>query len=209
MKGLEKGKDTVKKICDVLRKETLEPAKIEADEMVQRARQEAETLLIETQKLIDKMLADARDEIQREKNVFQASLNQACKQALSYLKLEVEEKLFNRRLGELLSQQTRDPKVIAALVTAVVKALDKEGTEADLSVAISSSVPAREVNLLLAKEIIERLKEKSVLVSSIGGGIEVKIHQNNMTLDLTDAALKELIARYIRKDFREVLFETV
>ena len=37
MKGLETGKDKIQKICDALRKETLEPAKQEAREIVEKA----------------------------------------------------------------------------------------------------------------------------------------------------------------------------
>ena len=38
MKGFETGKDKVKKICDVLKKETLEPAKEEAERIIAAAK---------------------------------------------------------------------------------------------------------------------------------------------------------------------------
>ncbi len=60
--------------------------------------------------------------------------------------------------------------------------------------------------MLLAHEILEKLKEKSVLIGSFTGGIEVKLHRENITLDMSDDALKELMANYIRKDFRELIF---
>jgi V/A-type H+-transporting ATPase subunit E len=47
-----------------------------------------------------------------------------------------------------------------------------------------------------------------VLVSSIGGGIEVKLLDQNMTIDLSDTAFKELVAGYIRKDFRDLVFKS-
>ncbi|MBY0530017.1 MAG: V-type ATP synthase subunit E [Rhabdochlamydiaceae bacterium] len=206
MKGMESGKDKVKKICDILRKETLEPAQLEADEIVERAHKQAEDLIAQARNAIEKMNIEAHQEIERQKNIFQSSLAQACKQALESLKEDIEEKLFNQELSRLLTSLTQDPKVIEQLVSAVIKALDKEGIDANLSVLIPASVPARSVNALLAKEIIERLKEKSVLVGSITGGIEVKLHKENITIDITDAALKEIVSGYIRKDFREILF---
>lgn len=84
----------------------------------------------------------------------------------------------------------------------------REGTETDLSAVISSSVPARAVNELLASQVIEKLKEKGVLLSTMAGGIEIKLLQNNITIDLSDETLKELVAAYIRKDFREFIFKT-
>jgi V/A-type H+-transporting ATPase subunit E len=209
MRGIETGRDKVKKICDVLRKETIEPAKREAEEIIQEARQEAETLLIEAQKLAEKMVADARKEVEREKTIFISALQQACKQTLAALKQDIEGKLFNKQLSHLISKNTQDPKLLAGLITAVVHAVEKEGTEANLSVYIPAAVPAHDVNVLLSKEILAKLKEKSVLIGSFGGGIEVKMHDGNITLDISDATLKELVANYIRKDFRELFFGTL
>ncbi len=206
MKGTDTGKDKVKKICDILRRETLEPAENEAEEIIRIAKDQAEEIVATARKEVERLNVEARREIERQKNVFQSSLNQACKQALAALKQSIEEKLFNQELGKLISKHTQDPKVLAQLITAVVKGIEKEGLEANLSVYVPAAVPAREVNALLAQEILEKLREKSVLVGPLTGGIEVKLHKDNITVDISDAALKELVAHYIRKDFREMIF---
>ena len=206
MKGIETGKDKVKKICDILRRETLEPAKNEAEEIIRSAKERAEEIIAAAHKEAEKINVEAGQEIERQRNVFQSSLGQACKQAMQALKQSIEEKLFNQELGRLISKHTQDPKVLAQLIAAVVKGIEKEGIEAVLSVYVPAAVPARSVNTLLAHEIVEKLKEKSVLVGSLTGGIEVKLHKENITVDISDAALKELVANYIRKDFRELIF---
>lgn len=209
MKGTEPGKDKVKKICDILRRETLEPAEEEAEQIIRSAKEQAEQLIAAAKGEVEKLLLEAAQEIERQRNVFQSSLTQACKQAMEALKHSIEEKLFNQELGRLITKHTQDPKVLAQLVTAVVNAIEKEGSGAVLSVYVPAAVPARAVNMLLAHEVLEKLKEKSVLVGPLAGGIEVKLHKENMTIDITDAALKELVANYIRKDFRELIFGTV
>jgi V/A-type H+-transporting ATPase subunit E len=206
MKGIETGKDKVQQICDVLKREAIEPAKREAGEIVAGAELQAAQMIQEAKKVCEEMLEEARQEIKRQKNVFQSSINQACKQALESLKQNIEEKLFNQELYGLIVKQTQDPRVLSQLVEAVVKAISKEGMEANLSIYVPAAVPARSVNALLAHDILAKLKEKSVLVSSIAGGIEVKLHKENLTIDISAAALKELVAGYIRKDFREILF---
>lgn len=207
MKGIESGKEKVRKICEALRKETLEPAMQEAEEIVAQARQEAERILAKAKKEASGLFDEGKLRLQREHATFQAALNQAAKQTMQFLRQMIEEKLFNQELAQLLSKPLHNPQVIANLITAVVKAIEKEGKEVDLSVFIPSVIPAKEVNALLAKEIVEKLKEKSVLLSPIGGGIEVKLRKDNITLDLSDTALNELVANYIRKDFRETFFE--
>ncbi|HUD01886.1 MAG TPA: V-type ATP synthase subunit E family protein [Rhabdochlamydiaceae bacterium] len=206
MKGLETGKDKVKKICDVLKRETLEPAKHEADEIVASARRHADEILADAHKEAKKMAEDAYIEIEKQKSIFQASITQACRQTLEALKEKIEQKLFNPELARLVTKPMQDPKLMAQLINAIVHALEKEGTKSDLSVVISSAISAKAVNELLASEVIQRLKEKGVLLSSLGGGIEVKLLNNNITIDLSDETIRELVATYIRKDFREFLF---
>lgn len=206
MKGIETGKEKVKKICEALRKETLEPAILEAESIVASAKEEASRIIAQAQKDAEGIFSESQQKIEREKEIFLIALNQASKQAVQFLKQMIEEKLFNKELSHLLSKPLQKPQVLAEFITAIVKAISSEGTEADLSVFIPATIPARDVNALLAKEITDKLKEKSVLLAPIGGGIEVKLGKQNITLDLSDAALKELLANYIRKDFRELFF---
>ncbi|HEY2811035.1 MAG TPA: V-type ATP synthase subunit E [Rhabdochlamydiaceae bacterium] len=200
------GSEKVKKICDVLRRETLEPAKHEAEEIILDARRQAESLIEEAKKNIEQLHLEARQEIDRQKNIFQSSLHQACKQALESLKQNIESKLLNQELSELIVKSTQSPQVLSRLIMAAIHAIEKEGVEADLSVYIPAAVPAREVNEMLGKEWVEKLKEKSVLIGPLSGGIEVKLHDKNITIDVSDAALKELVSGYIRKDFRDMFF---
>lgn len=203
---MEAGKEKVKKICDLLRKETLEPAQAEAQRIIEGAQAEAKRLIEEAHQEIEAILKTARTDIKREKEIFDTSLNQAARQSLEFLRQQIEEKLFNAQLKKLIEGQTKDPKVLADITTAVIEAIRKEGIGAHLSAYISASVDPKKVNQLLASSILERLKEKGVLLSSIGGGIEVKLHDENITIDLSAETLKELLASYIRKDFRKLFF---
>ena len=203
---MEAGKEKVKKICDLLRKETLEPAQAEAEKILEEAHAEAGRLVEEGRQESEAMLKEARKEIEREQEIFQTSLNQAARQSLEFLKQQIEEKLFNAQLKTVIEGQTKDPKVLSKITTAVVKAIEKEGIGANLSVFIPASVAPEKVNELLASSIVNRLKEKGVLLASIGGGIEVKLIDENITIDLSAETLRELLASYIRKDFRELFF---
>ncbi len=206
MKGIETGRDKVKKICDVLRNETLVPAMEEAEKIIALAKIQAEELLAATYVQVEKIKVEARKEIEKEKNIFQSSLNQSCKLALESLKQNIESKLFDQELAQLITKQTQDPHVLAELITALVKGIEKEGLDVSLSAYIPASVSPRSVNHLLAQTIIEKLREKSVLISNATGGVTLSLHQDRVTIDLSDKALKDLVAQYIRKDFRAMIF---
>jgi V/A-type H+-transporting ATPase subunit E len=206
MDKLETGKERVKKICDVLKRETLEPALREAEEIVIHARAEADLLIDKAKKKAAKLVEEAQADIDRKSAVFQASLAQACRQALDTLKELIERQLFRPKLAELIAAATADPKLLAQLVTVIIKAVEKEGMGADLTVIVPSAIPARTINELIGKEILEKLREKSVVLGPIKGGVEVKLHKDQITIDITDKALKELVGGYIRKDFRALLY---
>jgi len=208
MKGLESGKDKVKKICDALRRETLEPAERQAADIIEKAQREADEILADAHTQAKKMVDDALIENEKQKAIFQASLTQACRQTLDSLKEKIEKKLFEPSLAQLVSKPLQDPKIVAQMINAVIHAIEKEGLKSDLSAAVAASVPAKTVNELLASEVLQRLREKGVLLSAIGGGVEIKLIKDNITLDLSDVTLRELVANHIRKDFRDYIFKS-
>lgn len=200
------GKDKVKKICEVLRKETIEPAIDEARGILEEAHSKGEAIIRDAKAKADKMLADADAEIEKRQNVFRASLNQGARQSIEWLKQEIEERLLNQHLAEMIVKSTADPKLLADMVSAIVKAIADEGLDTDLSAVIPSSVEPRQVNELIGKGVLDKLKEKSVIIGPKKGGIEIKLHKENVTIDLSDAALLELMTRYVRKDFHQFFF---
>lgn len=206
METLEKGQDKIQKICDAIRKETIEPALRDAETILNDASKKRETIIKEAEKEAQGMLAIARKTIEQERGVFQSSLAQAMKQGLESLRQSIESKLFNEELESQIQQETANPKVIADLINTVIKAIEKEGIDADLSASIPKSISTGEINRLLIESVLKKLKEKSVTVGSFAGGAQVKLINRNMTIDITDAALKELLATYIRKDYRKLVF---
>lgn len=205
---METGKDKVKKICDVLRKETLEPSQKQAEEILEQANLQAQEIIAQAYLKQKQLFSDAREQMQKERAIFQSSLSQTSKQVIETLKQEIKGNLFHKGLLHLLKSEMNKPEVLSRLINAVIDAIEKEGIESDLSVYISEAVPAREVNALLLQNILEKLQEKSVLIeSSIHGGIKLKVHDKDISIEITDASLEELIERYSRRDFHEIIFK--
>ncbi len=207
MASTETGKDKVKKICDVLRRETLEPAQHEAEKIIEKARQEAK-LLVEAGKKEAKKLRDAAlRKIDEEKELFQASIHVASKKSIDLLKQEIEDKLFHPALSELVCSSLSDSAVMAKLITAIVEAIEREGIDAELGVCVPKTVSAEEVNQALAARILERLAKKSVELGNMTGGAKVKLKDKHLTIDISDQAVQQLLAYYVREDFRSIIFQ--
>lgn len=204
---METGKDKVKKICDVLRKETLEPSQKQAEEILLQASLQAQEIIAQAHREKEHLLTAAKKLIAQERAIFASSLSQTSRQVIEALKQEIKENLFSKELLHLLKVKMNEKEVLSRLINAVIEAIEKEGIESDLSVYIPEAVPAREINALLLQNVLNKLQEKSVLIGSIHGGIELKLHDKNITIEITDSSLEELIERYSRRDFHELIFK--
>ena len=208
MKTLEKGQDKIEKICAILRDETIEPAQKEAQQIIGKAKQQAEQIVNEAHQAAEKLHTHAKSSIEQEYKVFQASLQQASKQSLEILRQTIENKFFNENLAELIEKGTSDLNLIANLINALVKALEKEGMAANLTALVSNTISPRQLNELLTQNALKNLKENSVEIGNFKGGVKVKLSHKKVTIDISEEALKELLATYVvRKDFRKMIFD--
>jgi len=206
MRTLEEGQNQIQKICDVLRKETLEPAQKQADTILQEAYAKAQQLVADAKKEAEQLIKAALDQIQKERNVFQSSLTQASKQGVEALRQQIEKKLFNDEIKREVGQVSREPKLIAQMLTAMVQAAQKEGVKGDLLALIPHDISPQSVVRELGSETLKGLKGQTVELGNFKGGAQLKLVGDRITLDMTDATLQELLLRYLGKEFRKMLF---
>ena len=148
MKGLETGKDKIQKICDTLKKETLEPAKQEAREIVENAHLRALDIVKEAQKTAEDRALAADKEIEEKKKIFHSSLQIACRQGIELLKQKIEERLFNPSLSDLVREEMGDPKAVSGLIASFMHIMEEKGIEEAFSVLIPKDITPRSINAL-------------------------------------------------------------
>ncbi len=205
-RSLETSDEKVQKICDALKRETLEPAQQEAQSIIIESQRHAEEIVAEAREEAARLLKEARAIVEQEKNVFHSSLQQAARMSMESLKQEIERNLFNPELHEAIVRHTSSPDLVAKLLSAIVGALEKEGLAANLTALIPSTVSAKEVAHFLSHSILEKLKERGLHLGEFQGGAKVRIEDRKMILDISDREIQELLSRYVRKDFRALLF---
>lgn len=208
MKTLEQGQDKIDKICEALRKETLEPAMKKAEKLVQEGERARQHAICEGEKEAREIVQKAKAENEQQYKVFQSSLAQGAKLALETLRQKIEHQFFNAGLEALIVQESSDPKVIGRIINALVGAIEKEGLASHLQAEIPKTSSSGEINALIAKTALEKLEGKSVELGSFKGGAKVKIGNKKMTIDMSDEALKELLASFVSKDFRNFIFNS-
>lgn len=209
MRKLETEEEKIEKICNLLRYETIEPAKREALVALGQAQQRAHAIVGEAEREAERLLSEARELVKRERALFESSLEQGARQSVEALRQHIEEHLFNSAVTAAVAALQRDPAVLARLLDAIVAAVDGAGLSADLSAYVSKNVPREAVLALLADNTLKLLSNGEALqVSGISGGVQLRLTDKKMTIDMTDTALKELLSAFVRKDYRKLFFES-
>jgi len=207
MKGLESGKDKIQKICDALRKETLDPAKQEAGEILENAHLRGQEIIQEAEIQAKRCLANADQEIEERKKLCHASLQLSCRQAVELLKQKIEEELFDRRLADYIAKEMSDPKMIAHLINSMIHAIEQKGIDEEFTALIPKEISCSAINALLAAQTLAKLEHNSVAIGDFRGGAQIRLKGRQMTLDISDSVLCDLIGQYIRSDFRKLIFK--
>lgn len=201
------GNEKIKKICDVLREETLEPARKEAQQIIASAQEQADQLIAQANQEIEKLHSNAKAAIEQDFSAFHSSLRQAAKQGLEQLRQTIEQTFFNEHLPTLIEKEMENPSLIADLINAVVKALEKEGLAADLIALVPQKISIRQLNELLLQDVLNKLNHHSVAIGDFNAGVQLKVKNKKMSIDISEGALKELLGtNMFRKDFRKIVF---
>ena len=207
MKVVEAGKDKVQKICDAIRKETLEPAQQEAREIVENARLEAQEILAKAEKEAKKRVEETEKTLEEKKRVFDSSLQMACRQGIEWLKQKIEKELFDQELAHLVTQKTQDSKVIVHIIDSFFQIIQDRGIDDEFVVVIPKSISPRQISSEVAAKVLEKLSGEKIVLGEFSGGVKIQLKERAITIDISDEVVCDLIAQYIRRDFRELVFK--
>jgi len=205
MVRLDTGSDKVQKICEVLKNETLEPAQRQAEKIIDDAHASAEKIIEKARAEIKKAKQKHVDDVAQRMQVLESSLKIAAKKSLSFLRQEITDKLFNAELAKWVGEKSTSDDVVAGLIEAIVAAVSRDGLEADLQAIIPKLASKEVVSAALVKRSIDNLKD--LTIGEFFGGAQVKLVDRNLIVDLSDEALKGLLASYISNDLRKYVFE--
>lgn len=207
MQNLESTEEKVQAICHRIKEEALEPAKKQAAEIILEAKKEKEKLIAEAQEQANQIIEESRRAQEKQKQVFESSLVQAARQAISVLQEKIEKSLFDSNVNQLIDEYLSQDQVVGQLLAAIIHAVEKQGLDVNLNVEVPKSINKKELLSVILARCEAQLKEGDIALNEIQGGCLVTLRNKNITLDMSDLAIKELLSTYLRKDFRHYLFQ--
>lgn len=203
---LETADNKVKEICEMLRKETLEPAQNQAKKIIEEAEKKAEELIRKAKEEIVLLKEKNKLELEKELRVHEGSIQLAIRQGISTLRQGVEN-IFAKDLDKEIEVVMGKEDVVANAISVLLTLIEKEGLGANLSLLLPKHVDVSAICNKLKHDFVEKVKKSAVLLDDIKGGVEVKLKDKKMSIELTDAAIKELLASYVIPELKEIIFE--
>ncbi len=203
--GLETAENKIQEICEKLRKETLDPARNEARHILESAERRAEQIVEEAKKKAELSREETKKDFESQKSVNEVALDLAIKQAISKLQQEVM-KVFSTELTHILQKETEKPHVIAEMLTALLRAVEKDGLNGDLKAILPKALPLDALLGQLAEGVRQRLQKGNIILGDFTGGAALKLVDRKMVIDMSDKALKELLSSYAQEGLREKIF---
>lgn len=205
MEILENENEKVNRICEILRKETLEPAEVKAKSLIEEAKRKADEIIRHAETEAHKILEMGKMASEQEKKILQASLAQGVKQALESLRQEIEE-LFRLSLEKLIVKSTQGSETVAKMIEVLLGAVQKEGISANLKAHVPKGTELRELSSLIAADVLGQLEENPIEIGNFNGGVQLELVDKKMRLDMSDRAIQELLAPFVREDIRKFIF---
>ncbi len=203
MNDLKSSKNKIQEICDLIKRDTLEPAREEADRLIAEAEKSAEKIVSDAKQQAAEIVEQARKQAKKDKEILQSNMNQAAKQAQEALRQEIETNLFQKLLGEKVANALCDEPSLAKLVTSLVAAIEKQGMGASLELIIPQCVDSKKLAEEIGQEALQRIKMES---QPLKGGFKLILKDEYLTLDMSDQTVAQLLGSYVRKDFRDLFF---
>ena len=201
-----------------------------SQEGVAEGQQQAEKIVVEAQRKADDILESARQQAIQIRNQAREEANQYQAAAEEALRLAARDAIrdfgarihdgLRTRLQQLVQHQMKESELIRSMILEIsrqaTKGLDEEQIEVSLPAEIVTEQEAR--NRIQAGQpdaltqfvqglIGEDLREGfTVSLGSQGqSGLTVRVVDQNVEIDLTDAAISDLLAQHLLPRFRAIM----
>lgn len=202
---LESANKKVQEICDILREETLSPARKEAKKILEQAKWEADEMIANAKKEAEAIAAENEKKLQQQNKIYQSTLHLATKQAVSKLKQSILN-VFSTEWESSLKSEMKKTDVVAKLVEVLVSAIEKQGLDADFLAIVPKDIGSNSIVNHISASVMNKLREGKIALGDIKAGAQIKLEGQKMVVDMSDEAIIELLKTYVAEEVREKIF---
>lgn len=210
----------VQALIERLRQEGVDAGRGEAEKLVEEAESRAKWIVSQAQEEADRLLAKARETAAREKTAADEALQVAARDALLGIKTQLTQR-FTGEVRRLVSDKMKNEALLQQMILEVVG----RGREAiDETAPAQVLLPRDVVGLEDLRRNMDELQEGPLtqFVAALAteqvregvsfgaaedkeGGIRIHLKDSELTLDMTDTAVANLLLQHLTPRFRALL----
>lgn len=205
MKHLDTGSEKIKKICDAIRHETLEPAKQQARAIIEQASDQAATIIQDARNQADSILEAAKKQHEKERQIFESSMVHSSNLFKERLKQEIENNFLSPSLEKIASSIFNDAKMTAQIVSAIVEGWNKQSGSGDLATLISQGINKEDFIKSLSADVKARMIK--IEAQEAIKGVVLKSQGENLRIEISQNQLVEALMNALRQDFRKFFYQ--
>lgn len=203
-----------------LRDEGVAAGREEAKRIVAEAETRARWMIEQAEQEADSLRSEGRRAATRFKQAAEEGLRTAARDTILTLKSTLSQR-FAREIERLVSERLKDEELLGRLIIEIAGRLRGEiETQAPLEVLLPSDAVGIEELRQKPEEFQQGALTDFVLaitgdilregvtfgvIEDLEGGIQVRLKDTGITLDLTDRAISQLLLQYLQPRFRALL----
>lgn len=214
-KDATQDRDGVQRLIDRIRDEAVEAGRSQAKALVEQAQAEASSILAAAQRERDELQRKALRELEIEKQAARAAVHTAARDVVLSLKSALVA-TFEAHVARLVSDTLREPELMRQVVLTLAGRVAQEalvGKQVEIIVAAlldehrsDESIPpaVRDKILGISREMLREGVELHAS-AKIAAGAKVKLVGEDLEVDLSEAAISEMLLAYLTPRFRWIL----
>jgi V/A-type H+/Na+-transporting ATPase subunit E len=204
----------IDRLISRLRDDGVKAGEEKSARLVREAETRAAQIVADARKESEEMRAKAREEVAAMESATKGALKLAGRDAMLSLRNEVRS-AFEQYLQRLVIQSTQDPEFLRSMILILAgEAVDKHIGDKEAQVYVSKAIlegerspEMRHRSTQFVKSLASGLLRDGITIipsDQVKGGAKVRLVREQLEIDLSDAAITELLLRHITPRFREI-----
>ncbi|NGX31221.1 MAG: V-type proton ATPase subunit E [Chlamydiae bacterium] len=202
MKDLFNQEHKIQKICDQIKKETLDPVLKEKEDIEHQAKTMYDQLIREGHEEKEKIIQSAQGEIDQRLGIFKKAIDSAKQQTMDYLKQELEKGFFKKSVLLSIQKQAQEESIVAEFIKSLASDFE---TLSNVEIDVSKHTDLKKLFSYFTQDFVKKIEANVIQLEGLEGGALVKIKDQYLTIDMSDKAIFDLLLKFLRKEFHELL----
>ena len=195
---------TVKGLIDTIKKEGIQEANRQGEDIIREAQKKAEDIVLKARKEAERIVNDAKENAEKMKLSGEKALTQAGRNLIISLKQQITE-LF-KKVTEAQVTSAFTPEVIKDVIIKIIENWDMTENFPGIEVLVDKK-DLKKLEEALVKSLSEEWKNGVILkpVDNIQAGFQIGEKDGNVHYNFTSKGISEILSEYLNPQIAKFL----